>query len=191
VIPVLVGGAEMPKEESLPSDLVQLASKQAIEVRAGRDFVRHVGDLVAGVKAAWEQQGSEQSEGGPIQVPRKIFLSYSHRDAAIAETIEDTLRAVGLVPLRNLKELRAGEPWGDQVQRLIEEADLFVLLWSSNLRNSPFAETEWKHALSLDRERFIRPVYYEEPFPPPPPELMHLHFGRISGLSPTGASSIK
>lgn len=187
VIPVLLGGAGMPKQESLPTELHELVPKQAIDVRSGKDFARHVEELAAAVKNACEQNASPEDEDARPRMPFKIFLSYSHRDALAADTIANTLRAIGLVPLQDLKELRSGERWDNRLHSLIEEADLFVLLWSSHLRDSRFADIEWRHALSLGREQFIRPVYYEGHLPPPPPELMHLHFGRIPGLPSGGA----
>jgi hypothetical protein len=183
VIPVLVGGAKMPTESSLPPPLSGLADLQAVEVRSGRDFVRHVEALAGETRKAWAQV-----EDAATSMPGKVFMCYAHADESIAGAIADIVRAVGLVPLQDLKDLRAGDSWATSLRRLIEEADLFMLLWSSNTARSHYAEAEWKHALSLGRKHFIRPVYYEEPLSPIPPELMHLHFSRVRGLH-SGSSS--
>jgi len=38
---------------------------------------------------------------------------------------------------------------------------------------------EWKYALGLKRDDFVKPLYWEEPLPPPPGELARLHFSKI------------
>jgi len=62
---------------------------------------------------------------------------------------------------------------------MITEADIFQLFWSWNSSQSPFVEREWRHALSLGREMFIRPTYWEDPWPDPPDPLRPIHFQRI------------
>ncbi len=90
--------------------------------------------------------------------------------------------------------------------KLIEEADVFQLFWSSNSMRSPYCREEWEHALALGRPLFVRPVYWEDPMPQdptmglPPVALRELHFikydahsaradtpagpGEVSGASP-------
>jgi hypothetical protein len=45
VVPVLIGHASMPRADDLPDDLKKLTSRQAAEVRPGRDFRAHVDRL--------------------------------------------------------------------------------------------------------------------------------------------------
>jgi TIR domain/Domain of unknown function (DUF4062) len=116
----------------------------------------------------------------------KIFASYSHKDLAIVEQIEKYGKILGHEYLRDLKHLRAGEVWLDKLMRMIEEADVFQLFWSSNSMHSKFVKYEWEHALSLSRPNFIRLTYWEDPMPTskvpplPPPTLARLHFERIA-----------
>jgi hypothetical protein len=55
---------------------------------------------------------------------------------------------------------------------------------------SPFVEQEWRYALSLGREGFVRPTYWEEPLPElperglPPEDLRRLHFYHLRGGAP-------
>jgi hypothetical protein len=68
---------------------------------------------------------------------------------------------------------------GAGLSQRIEDADVFQLFWSKAASRSPQVAEEWQHALSLrDRkgDRFIRPVYWNLPWPRPPAELKHLHF---------------
>ncbi len=117
---------------------------------------------------------------------RKIFASYSHKDLTIVEEFERYARALGDEYLRDWVHLRAGEDWDERLARLIEEADVFQLFWSTNSMGSSFVEREWRHALSLRRPNFVRPTYWEDPLPTarernlPPEELARLHFQRLT-----------
>ncbi len=117
---------------------------------------------------------------------RNIFASYSHKDAGIVSQVESWVQTLGDRYLRDVIDLRAGENWDDRLLRLIEEADIFQLFWSSNSMRSGFVRREWEHALSLARAGFIRPTYWEDPLPSlpdqslPPESLRRLHFHRIS-----------
>jgi hypothetical protein len=93
--------------------------------------------------------------------------------------------ALGDQYLKDVLTLRSGEPWHDRLLQLIEEADVFQLFWSSNSMHSPHCRTEWEYALALGRPMFVRPLYWEDPFPEapdlgmPPDELRRLHFARV------------
>src|SRR5215813_1015206 len=63
VVPLLVGRATMPQSEDLPPSLRDLSFRQAVRVRAGRDFKRDTDDLVAEIRRAL---------GIPHQRPRTI-----------------------------------------------------------------------------------------------------------------------
>jgi serine/threonine protein kinase len=126
---------------------------------------------------AWESQRMRRY--------RKIFASYSHHDWFVVEQFERLAHALGDHYLRDCSELRAGERWDDRLLRMIEEADIFQLFWSSNSMRSINCRREWEHALALKRENFIRPTYWEEPLPQspeeglPPSRLLALHFTRF------------
>ena len=116
---------------------------------------------------------------------RKVFASYSHRDTPVVRHFQELVRMLGDEFLRDGTHLRAGEEWNDRLMRMIEEADVFQLFWSTNSMRSPFVRQEWEHALSLGRPHFIRPVYWEDPLPDdpeqglPPEALKRLHFHRL------------
>ncbi len=116
---------------------------------------------------------------------RKIFASYSHQDSGIVEEVERYSRSMGDRYLRDLNDLRGGEVWDDRLKELIEESDVFQLFWSRHSMRSDFVRQEWEHALSLRRPNFLRPTFWEDPFPEsedkslPPPVLRRLHFERL------------
>jgi serine/threonine protein kinase len=117
---------------------------------------------------------------------RKIFASYSHLDTAIVEEFERHVIAFGDEYLRDVTTLRAGMNWNEGLRQMIRDADVFQLFWSRNSMNSEYVQEEYRYALSLPRDGFIRPVYWENPLPEspekqlPPPELRKIHFHRIS-----------
>jgi hypothetical protein len=117
---------------------------------------------------------------------RKVFLSYSHKDTAIVEQAERLGRAIGDVYLRDRTMLLAGEHWHPRLLELIDEADVFQLFWSRTSMRSRYVQQEWEHALTVDKPFFVRPTYWEDPFPSsdapelPPPALKALHFHALT-----------
>ena len=125
----------------------------------------------------------------PVHTTQKlyqsIFCSYSHDDTHIVERVERAYRALGLDYLRDVHALKSGQDWDDRLLELIENADIFQLFWSQTAATSPFVEKEWRHALIIAAQKgnFIRPVYWQEPIPPVPNELSHIHFAHQPDLS--------
>jgi hypothetical protein len=66
VVPVLVGGAEMLREQDLPASIVSLAYINAAEIASNRDFNAHVDRLVGGIKAL---MAGNVREPAPAQTP--------------------------------------------------------------------------------------------------------------------------
>jgi hypothetical protein len=122
-----------------------------------------------------------QSSARPF---RKVFASYSHHDAQIVEAMEHHIKALGYDYLRDVVHLRSGQAWDDRLLGMIEEADIFQLFWSSNSARSDYVEREWRYALALSRQAFIRPAFWELPMPSPPQPLEGLHFYRLPMLVP-------
>ena len=108
-----------------------------------------------------------------------IFVCYSHDDASVVEKLEQAYTALGIECLRDSRILRSGVDWKATLLRKIEEADIFQLCWSHQAKLSGYVEEEWRHAVSLSRPFFVRPVYWEKPMPVPPHELAHIHFAYL------------
>lgn len=117
--------------------------------------------------------GFRQLEVSPY---RKIFVSHSHKDLAIVKQLERAYTALGDTYFRDTNVLRSGEKWQDAIFDRISEADIFQLCWSRAARASRHVQEEWRHALKVQRDRFIHPVYWHKPLLTPPPELADLHF---------------
>ena len=88
---------------------------------------------------------------------RKIFASYSHRDVEVVRQFELLAASLGDEYLRDIARLHSGADWDEALLRLIDEADVFQLFWSSNSMLSPYVRREWEYAISLARPYFIRP----------------------------------
>jgi hypothetical protein len=144
-------------------------------------------------------------DGQDVQAPpveksfrryRKIFPSYSHADHAIVADFAEVYRAVGDQYLQDIFALRSGERWNPRLMELIEAADVFQLFWSHNSMRSPHCRDEWEHALALQREGFVRPVYWEDPLPKdlghglPPAALRALHFVKVPVVEPSPQDSV-
>ncbi|MEQ8676470.1 MAG: toll/interleukin-1 receptor domain-containing protein [Aggregatilineales bacterium] len=107
-----------------------------------------------------------------------IFCSYSHTDTKIIERLERAYKSLGMDYLRDITTLKSGTHWSDELLALIDRADVFQLFWSKTAAESPYVKQEWEHALKYetDRPNFIRPVWWQDPMPPVPKELGHIHF---------------
>lgn len=90
----------------------------------------------------------------------KIFISYSHADRALCETIADALgKAEGLSVWYD-KELLAGEVYRNRIVEKIETADVFIVLLSQNSIKSKWVKKELEYAEEkLDR---LVPVWLED-----------------------------
>ncbi|MBN2092237.1 toll/interleukin-1 receptor domain-containing protein [candidate division KSB1 bacterium] len=108
-----------------------------------------------------------------------VFVSYSHSDTYIVQELEKAYVALGMNYLRDVNILRSGEKWNPALLKKIDEANIFQLCWSKNAKKSTYVEQEWRHALELQRQSFIRPVYWETPMPDSPVELADIHFAYL------------
>ncbi len=117
----------------------------------------------------------------------EIFPSYSHDDEEIVVACRDAYKALGFDFLRDRDTLRPGEDWNTALKQMIDRADIFQLFWSEHSARSTYCQQEWQYALQQNRAKgsaFVRPVYWEQPLVPPPPELADLHFAYVPLAKP-------
>jgi hypothetical protein len=109
---------------------------------------------------------------------QQIFTSYSHQDTSVVEACRNAYVALGLDVLRDLDTLRSGQVWNKELERMIDRSTIFQLFWSKHAAQSDFVRQEWEYALKCQKgEGFIRPVYWNQPMDPQPPEpLAKFHF---------------
>jgi hypothetical protein len=118
----------------------------------------------------------QHEEHGKMYRQEDIFVSYSHKDTAIALACKKAYEALGFNILIDADDLRSGQVWNDQLMNMIDRATIFQLFWSQNSSQSKYCRQEWEHALKKNQDGFIRPVYWETPLLPPPDELSKYHF---------------
>jgi hypothetical protein len=112
----------------------------------------------------------------PCAGPRSIFVSYCHEDSYVVDWLQKAYQALGDDYIRDIEVLRSGEVWYEELFAEIRDADIFQLCWSYAAQRSKYVRQEWQYAHSLQKQQFIRPMYWQKPMPVPPAELCQLHF---------------
>jgi serine/threonine protein kinase len=163
-------------------------ARGAVDVFLGALAVAHI-PLAIPVEAQVDSR--ERRVGQTANPYRKLFASYSHKDEVIVRQFENYAKGLGDRYLRDVLDLRAGEVWNSRLCELIEAADVFQLFWSRNAMESMFVRQEWEYALTVAKPDFMRPVYWELPFPKreglPPIDLSRLHFAFVGASAPPAA----
>ena len=81
-------------------------------------------DPLANVPAA----ADAQAQAHPL-----VFLSYASEDLERVDALRDVLKRHGIAVWQDKQNLRAGQYWMDQVQRVIEAADYFVFVQTDKM----------------------------------------------------------
>lgn len=77
----------------------------------------------------------------------KVFISYSHEDYDKVKFIHEGLAATKIDHFFDRSYLRAGDVYPKIISDYIENADLFVLCWSENAKNSDYVQLEKADAM--------------------------------------------
>ncbi len=160
------------------ASMAEMAGNVQVSIYAGPLIVGtlKMGVLFTETEASREPVRSEEVRS-QMYHQSEIFISYSHRDTEIIKNCKKAYEALGHNVLIDFETLRSGQKWNAELMRMIDKASIFQLFWSENSSKSEYCRQEWQYALKLNRgEGFIRPVFWNEPIPNPPPELSDLHF---------------
>jgi tetratricopeptide (TPR) repeat protein len=77
-----------------------------------------------------------------------VFISYAHRDGSdIAETIYETLEKAGCNPWMDVKRLKPGVDWDEEIETALDECSAVVVVITPLAVNSLSVKAEWKPAL--------------------------------------------
>ena len=119
----------------------------------------------------------------PMQRYRKIFPCFAPEDVEVVDGVVAVAQALGDQYTESVVTAqREGAPTGWLLD-LITGADAFQLFWSSHSMASSACREQWERALATQRDGFILPLYWEDPFPRtadlPPPGLEALRFARL------------
>src|ERR1700704_5811327 len=98
---------------------------------------------------------------GNQQRKTKVFVSYSRRDMAFADRLEQALKTRGIDPLIDRSEIYAFEDWWQRIESLIVRSDTIVFVLSPDALSSDVCSKEVAFATSLNK-RFapivLRPI---------------------------------
>jgi len=137
-------------------------------------------DLRVAKRSAPKEEGWAK---GADQRFRKVFPSYSNHDVEVVEVMEQ-LQTIGSEYLRKVVKMRSDQQWDEGLPATIADADVFQLFWSRNAAHAAQVEKEWRHAITLRREAFVRPVYWEIPMAEAPEPLRRLRFCFLPSIHP-------
>ena len=87
-------------------------------------------------------------EGGP---KAKVFISYSRKDLAFADRVDESLKARGFAPLIDREQIYVFDPWWERIQTLITQADTIVFVISPDAVGSDVCQKEVAFAASLNK----------------------------------------
>lgn len=82
---------------------------------------------------------------------KKVFISYSQRNARVVEVAERLLRAGGADVFRDRSHIAFGTNWLGTIEETIKQCDRVLLFWSAAAARSPWVRREIKLALKLDK----------------------------------------
>ncbi len=81
----------------------------------------------------------------------RIFISYSRKDMAFADRLDNALKRRGFAPLIDRSEIYAFEDWWRRIEALIVKADTIVFVLSPNAIASEVCAKEVNFAASLNK----------------------------------------
>src|SRR5262245_54411154 len=81
----------------------------------------------------------------------RVFISYSRKDMAFADSLDAALKARGFEPLIDREEIYAFEDWWKRIEALIGSADTVVFVLSPDAVKSEVALKEIAFAASLNK----------------------------------------
>ena len=88
---------------------------------------------------------------GNEQRKTKVFLSYSRKDMAFADRLEQALKMRGIEPLIDRSEIYAFEDWWKRIESLIVRSDTVVFVLSPDALSSDVCNKEVAFAASLNK----------------------------------------
>jgi hypothetical protein len=126
--------------------------------------------------------------GQPMTSYKRIFPCFSPQDVQLVAGFAEVAEVFGDRYTADVIEATRDDDAPDEwMLPLIEQADVFQLFWSRHSMHSMSCRWQWEAALATGRPGFVRPLYWEHPFPRapglPPPALQALRFVRVPTFS--------
>src|SRR5579863_7194628 len=100
-----------------------------------------------------------RSDGPADAEPKtKIFISYSRKDTAFVNRVEEALKARNFHPLIDRSDIYIFEDWWQRIKNLIVEADTVVFVLSPDYVSSETCKKEIEFAAS--RNKRLAPIEF-------------------------------
>lgn len=91
----------------------------------------------------------------------RIFISYAHKDAGIAQSITRRLEGLGYRVWMD-EALIADRRWEEAVRAEVKESDAFIVILSDHANRSRWVEYESALAMRSGKDKLILPVLIGE-----------------------------
>lgn len=181
VIPVLVGGAGMPRGDMLPEDVARLAYLNEVELRDSnwdRDCTRLAGDLERISPDLHEVRSGAQIEERVGPRPLRIYLSSTVADLARErDAVVDSLRRLGHLVVSAESYAALDQRPLDKAYADIAACDVFVCIvaWrygfvpadsAGNPERRSIVELEYRRALALGKPTLVFMLAEDAPWDP-------------------------
>ncbi len=137
IVPVLIGGAEMPPADVLPAEIAGLAGLRHFVLRSDPDFRRDLDMLVDAMNLSEPEMAEPSPQPASTNEPR-IFISHSTRDGvtpatAIAQGLEARGARCWIAP----RDVMPGMLYPGQIVRAVEACRALVLVLTPDANESP------------------------------------------------------
>jgi hypothetical protein len=178
VIPLLVGGEQMPSEESLPPAIAQLATRNALEI-SETNFYRDMERLVLALesvlktKAVSKQAGKGQQDRSEFAESTKqthddrfsddvglVFVCYAREDQDFALRLAKTVKERGVRVWVDQWDIPASADWDHSIDEALFSCDRFLIVLSQSAVGSNEVRTELRTA--IDEKKCIVPVLLQQ-----------------------------
>jgi TIR domain len=129
-------------------------------------------------RAAADDQKLDPADTAAV-IFTKAFVSYSRKDARDVLLYAEALDDCGIKVLFDLTEIEPGDEWEPKLFELINDAEVFYLMWSKNATQSKWVDIESRAAVERydsDHMPRIRAVVIEDRAPDPPDHLARFQF---------------
>src|SRR5512140_1955375 len=97
---------------------------------------------------------------GVKNIMASIFISYSRKDAALAQQLAGDLRNIGVEAWIDVDGIQAGVNWSNTIQAALDECALMILILSPDSSASLNVDNEWQYY--VDQHKPIIPVLYRQ-----------------------------
>lgn len=142
--------------------LQQEFKAETITITRG-DVVAEKGNISSGSNYRKSDQQAKKKQ-------LKLFLSYAHEDETLKDELDKSLIALKRderISVWQDKNIRGGDQWDDTIKEELRNADMILLLISTDFLNSNYIwNTELKYALQRQEEGKVKviPIYLRDAF---------------------------